>query len=194
MKASDIIMHWRQFLQDVSEELLMSDDRDEQQRLEAGKLGLQASGLGVASHFSCSGHSSKTQAHTQTQTQQQDDTSDDSGTLLGLSKVCRWCGCTNTEGLHLPGGCSSSAADMQQQELQQAAAAAAGGGDAAGATARDARLVELVNKYSYMTKFVALLNPGAHGGQPLPPGGEKAILVFHCTLHVHGCFLVVCNS
>jgi hypothetical protein len=137
MAADEIIMHWRQFVQDVSEELLSSNEKEEQQRLDAGMLGLGNKCMGG---FDAPHHDDEPAA------------SDDSA--FTMSKSCRWCGCTNTEGLHLETGCSMG--EQQQAALPSAATAAGGGSNHA-----DEHIVELVNKYSYMTKFVALLNPGA---------------------------------
>lgn len=138
----------------MSEQLLTSDERQEQQRLDAGVMGLDG-------HACCS-----------TEPPQAVDpeaaASDDSA--FTMSKVCRWCGCTNTEGLELVhlSGCSAGEEGQppQQQQQQQpkqqqpedeAMAAVAAG---AGGSSTEQQLVELVSRYSYMTKFVALLNPG----------------------------------
>lgn len=186
MTADEIIMHWRQFLQDVSEELLTSDDKQEQQRLANGELGLwgaqgnngcydAATGTGIGP--AC-GAGSSVQANSssfakqQQQLAQQDaaEAESDNTAVFTMSNECRWCGCTNVDGLVTV--CCSTAAEQQQQQQQQAAVKreASDSGAAAGARAdsgtnsagsgTDERLVQLVNKYSYMTKFVALLNPG----------------------------------
>lgn len=145
MTSDDIVMHWRQFVQDVSEELLTSDEKEEQQRLEAGLLGLG----------NCMGGP---------KLQPQDEeaaASDDSA--FTMSTICRWCGCTNTVGLHVETGCIMGQEAQQEQNAMTAAAVAAAAAAAAGGAGSnhaDEHVVELVNKYSYMTKFVALLNPG----------------------------------
>lgn len=155
MTADDIIMHWRQFLHDVSEELLTADAQEEQQRLDAGQLGLSTM---------CQSYENQRRIM-QEQQQQADEDSNDSA-AFALSKVCRWCGCTNTEGLHMEGGCQPEHHQQQQNDAAAAAAppapapATSGAGGGGGVSATDERLMELVNKYSYMTKFVALLNPG----------------------------------
>jgi hypothetical protein len=174
MSAADIIMHWRQFVQDVSEELLLSDERMEQQRLEA----VDMLGLEVMSAQQGSGCQAQPQ---------ETDASDDSGNFT-FSKTCRWCGCTNSEGLHLEGGCSTGEeleAQQQQGQRQQqdvaqlqaaaAAAAAAGGSDT------DAKLMALVSKYSYMTKFVALLNPGVLGSKPEVQANKQQAIMWSVT-------------
>jgi len=161
MTADDIVMHWRQFLQDVSEELLTADEQEEQQRLDAGQMGPE---------IDCSMHGGT--ANKQQQQQQEEDSQDSAA--FTMSRECRWCGCTNTEGLHMPECCNAAGTEqplMQRQEAALEAGSAAAAAAAAAATAAEApagdggsateqRLVELVNKYSYMTKFVALLNPG----------------------------------
>jgi hypothetical protein len=154
MSSDEIIMHWRQFLQDVSEELLTADDAQEQQRLQAGDLlGLEGMGCCAAKAAIDPGPLQK----------QEEEPSDDS--TFTMSRECRWCGCTNVDdALHLAGGCSMG------EEGKQQSGDAAGAGPAAAAAAAAAcsaggpeqRIQELVSKYSYMTKFVALLNPGRH--------------------------------
>lgn len=189
MTADEIIMHWRQFLQDVSEELLTSDDKQEQQRLANGEIGLwgaqgnngcydaangTATGPARGAGSSVQQGNSSSFAKQQQQLAQQDaaEAESDDTAVFTMSSECRWCGCTNVDGLVT--ACCSTAAEQQQQqqpavkrEASDSGAAAAGAradsGTNSGGSGTDERLVQLVNKYSYMTKFVALLNPGRAG-------------------------------
>eukprot|EP00878_Enallax_costatus_P000701 GHUV01000811.1.p1 GENE.GHUV01000811.1~~GHUV01000811.1.p1 ORF type:complete len:928 (+),score=335.74 GHUV01000811.1:282-3065(+) len=164
MSSEDIIRHWKHFLHDVSGELLVAEQEEQQEKLRK----LQRYGKDVDEDSTC------TSAHEH------------------VGKSCRWCSnCDDPTVEHSEDNCraaaeeraAAAAAAAQQgpsctEGLNVGACcdvkplpgtAGFGGGvqrqvsdcqSAGRCTASEGRIVALVNKYSYMTKFVALLNPG----------------------------------
>jgi hypothetical protein len=155
LSADEIIRHWKQFVHDVTGELLAAEQQQQSTRA-AQSHGSDATAAGAAALDTSEPGSATTSA------------------AASVSKICRWCSCSEEHS-------AEACAELQRQQQQQrdgmpASEVAAAGGcgsdpaaveESAGSHPGAARIQALVNRYSYMTKFVALLNPGARRVQQL---------------------------
>uniref|UniRef100_A0A383WD44 BZIP domain-containing protein n=1 Tax=Tetradesmus obliquus TaxID=3088 RepID=A0A383WD44_TETOB len=164
MSTDEIIKHWKQFVHDVTGELLAAEQQQQQAAQAAASAGSDATaaagGPGAIDSSSAEPCSATTSA------------------AASVAKTCRWCSCSDSQE-HSAEACEAQQRQQQQQrdgmpaDANADANAAAsegrgcGGGKDPVVMAESgsghpgaARIQALVNRYSYMTKFVALLNPG----------------------------------
>jgi hypothetical protein len=143
--ADDIIKHWKQFVHDVTGELLAAEQEQQQQQQQGAAAALShgsdATAAGAAAFDSSEPGSATTSA------------------AASVAKTCRWCSCSEEHS-------AEACAEQQRQQQQQRDGIGCGKdpavAESAGADLNPSavRIQALVNRYSYMTKFVALLNPG----------------------------------
>lgn len=170
-----LLQHWKQFLNEVSQELLQLEKEEAELQLSTAAAARAALPVPAAS----SQKTGTAAARAATAAAQDPATSDALAAVAAALKVCKWCGGSGKGNSSLFGDIGSCAAAFAAAapSITTAAAAAAAvpaaaaaAVPAAAATADDAvvdgctpsgrRIIALVERYSYMTKYVAMLNPG----------------------------------
>jgi hypothetical protein len=149
------LQHWRCFLQEVTQELLTAEVKEAQQQAYQAGNSMAVTATAAATKRANSTAPNAAASNTF------------AAAAAAASKACKWCG-----GGRNPYGEAGACAAAFAAAAPKASAAASVAAHAAGvkgaapeyvdadSSPSGRRIAALVDRYSYMTKYVALLNPG----------------------------------